>query len=308
MALIFSFLFCQVLVQPVKSQFLGSIYINPDGSVTGTDKIQRNGNIYTFTDNINGAIAIDKDNIVIDGTNHTLSGPSQSQYGISLLDRNGITIKNVQVSGFSVGIWLAYASNNTIYGNTATVEIDFNSTNNNITQNYLTSTASNSYFGIKIDCFGFSIYSNNVITNNVIANNPDGIVMYQSANNTITENTIANSTNDGLDLQYCSFNTIARNNIINNTRQVAGTNSGNNTWGMNYWSDHIDGGPYLIQYGTVLIGGINYTDVDYHPASIPFSGSTVTIPEFPSWIILPLILIATLSAILLIKRGKFKSN
>jgi hypothetical protein len=54
MALIFSFLFCGILVQPVKSQFLGSVYINPDGSITGTEKIQRNGNVYTLTGNISG--------------------------------------------------------------------------------------------------------------------------------------------------------------------------------------------------------------------------------------------------------------
>ena len=34
----------------VKAQ--GTIYIRADGSVEGTDKIQRNGNEYTFIDNI----------------------------------------------------------------------------------------------------------------------------------------------------------------------------------------------------------------------------------------------------------------
>jgi DNA-binding transcriptional ArsR family regulator len=37
-----------------------TVYINTDGSVTGTNNIQRNGNLYVLTGNISGSIAIQK--------------------------------------------------------------------------------------------------------------------------------------------------------------------------------------------------------------------------------------------------------
>src|SRR3990170_8806158 len=88
MALIFSFLFCQVLVQPVKSQFLGSVYIADDGSVVGTNTIQRNGNIYTLTANISGGIQVQKSNILIDGAGYTVQGNGNGT-GIDLTNNVG---------------------------------------------------------------------------------------------------------------------------------------------------------------------------------------------------------------------------
>jgi len=60
--------------RPVKAD--GPIYIRADGSVEGTDKIQRDGNVYTFTGNIDVfnpyvhigvGIGVQRDNIIIDG-------------------------------------------------------------------------------------------------------------------------------------------------------------------------------------------------------------------------------------------------
>jgi hypothetical protein len=42
-------------------------YIRADGTVEGTDKILRDGNLYTFTGNIYGPIVVEKDDVVIDG-------------------------------------------------------------------------------------------------------------------------------------------------------------------------------------------------------------------------------------------------
>lgn len=58
-----------VYVRPVVAQVtIETIYIKSDGSVEGTDKIQRDGNIYTSTDNIvNQSIIVERDNIVVDG-------------------------------------------------------------------------------------------------------------------------------------------------------------------------------------------------------------------------------------------------
>src|SRR5665647_1823775 len=51
-----------------------SIYISSDGSIVGTNNIQRNGDLYILTGNISGGIAIQKSNIIIDGAGYTLEG------------------------------------------------------------------------------------------------------------------------------------------------------------------------------------------------------------------------------------------
>ena len=47
-----------------------TIIIKDDGSIEGTNKIQRNENVYTFAGNISGNIQVLKSNIVIDGAIH----------------------------------------------------------------------------------------------------------------------------------------------------------------------------------------------------------------------------------------------
>lgn len=49
----------------------GTIYIRADGSVEGTDKIQKDGNIYTFAGEIFNSIVVEKDDIVIDGASYS---------------------------------------------------------------------------------------------------------------------------------------------------------------------------------------------------------------------------------------------
>ena len=43
-------LLCIVNVQPVKAE--AAVYIRADGTIKGTDKIQRDGNVYTFTEDV----------------------------------------------------------------------------------------------------------------------------------------------------------------------------------------------------------------------------------------------------------------
>ena len=52
---------CLVNIQTVKPQSYGTIYIRADGSVEGTDKIQRDGNVYTFTGNYDDSIVVERE-------------------------------------------------------------------------------------------------------------------------------------------------------------------------------------------------------------------------------------------------------
>ena len=110
-------------IQAVKAE--STIYIRTNGSVEGTDKIQRDGNVYTFLGNINidgsgvDGIIVEKDNIVIDGADFTLeiTGEMESSIGIMLIDQTNVTIKNLQIINFNYGIQLKGSSNNIIFSN-----------------------------------------------------------------------------------------------------------------------------------------------------------------------------------------------
>jgi len=105
-----------------------SIFIRSDGSVSGTDKIVQNGNMYTLTDNIALSykyIVIQKDNIILDGAGFTVTGDyrpgvSSLTVGIYISDRSNITIKNFRLTNLQFGIQLIRAKPITIFNNTLT--------------------------------------------------------------------------------------------------------------------------------------------------------------------------------------------
>jgi parallel beta-helix repeat protein len=132
----------------------------------GTDDIQRIGDTYLLKNSISGSIFVEKDNVTIDGAGYSLQG-SGSGTGIGLMlktDRlgyGGVTIKNLQIKGFSTGIRFSSSSNNIIsrvnitdcaYG----ISI-LSSSNNAFSENYL----NNITVGIE-----FVNSPNNVLTNN----------------------------------------------------------------------------------------------------------------------------------------------
>ena len=71
----------------------GTVYTKADGTIDGTDKIQRDGNTYTLTDNINDGIIVDKDDIVIDGASYTLNGKGYFSSGVFIDYRSNVTVR-----------------------------------------------------------------------------------------------------------------------------------------------------------------------------------------------------------------------
>ena len=100
------------------------ITINTDGSIDSSSApIQRNGNVYSFTGDINGSLVIKGDNLIVDGADHKLEGYGKQQketlYGI-IIEGNNVTVKNTEITGFfSQGVQLA-GSNNTLIFNKIT--------------------------------------------------------------------------------------------------------------------------------------------------------------------------------------------
>ncbi|MDH5419396.1 MAG: right-handed parallel beta-helix repeat-containing protein [Candidatus Bathyarchaeota archaeon] len=203
-------------VRPVAAE--GTVYIRSDGSIEGTDKIQREGNVYIFTDNIYDEIVVQKDNIVVDGEGYTLKGTGViNSVGIGLTGRTNVTIRNIEIREFYYGIGLWTSSNNTLSGNNITANnycgicLYYESSYNNICGNNIT----NNQNGIRL--IGSSNY-NRICENNIAANDLDGITLSDSTHNSIFGNNITANERDGIGLYFSSsINSIRRNNITNNT-------------------------------------------------------------------------------------------
>jgi len=230
-------------VKPVATG--NTIYIRSDGSVDPpTAPIQRDGDIYTFTDNINDSIVVERNNIIVDGASYTLQGTGAwLSKGITLSGRNNVTIKSMTIKAFCDGIYLMYSSNNSIAGNNITsswegIFIDYYSSNNSIIRNNVTNSTNN---GIGIHNYS----SNNSIIENNVTNNWYGFGVGLSSNNSIHGNNITNN-HGGIRFDRASNNKFYHNNFINNTKQVDVTSGYANMWddgypsGGNYWSDYTD--------------------------------------------------------------------
>jgi parallel beta-helix repeat protein len=303
--LLCSLVLCFSIVLPTKTcsaQEARVIYIRADGSLDPpTAPISTVDNItYTFISDIfNDSIVIERDNIVVDGAFHIVEGTG-SGTGVRLLERTNVTIKNMTMRAFGEGIAIGpYSRYITIFGN-------------NITNNhglgyslYIVNSPNNTIYGNNItdNGGGIGLYNsagNSIYGNNIIANNAWGIsIGYYSGNNTIHGNNITNNFS-GIGLDSSSNNNmIYLNNLMNNYSQVSASGStdfwDNGSEG-NHWSDYngtdsnqdgIGDTPYII----------DENNTDHYPLMVQY-----VIPEFPSFLVIPLLMIATILVMIVYRR------
>ena len=296
---VLSFLFCGLIVQPVDSQSFETIYIRADGNIEGTDKIQRDGDVYTFISDVSGSIVVERDNVVLNGAGYRLQGDG-NENGITLSDISNTTVKNLKLSSFNIGIVVMGSNNNKISENTIT----------------------NNFRGLDL-----TASENNTISENYIANNNDGIALENMYNN-IIENTITNNTNIGIFLNgagynniignditknsrgilvhICYNNVIYHNNFVNNTNHVE-TDDSNGIWDNgeegNYWSDYEERYPDAKELDGSGVWDtpdvIDENNQDNYPLMNP-----VVIPEFPDEEPLPItLLVASIVLVTVVSLG-----
>jgi len=243
----------------------GAIYINADGTVEGTDNIQRNGDIYTFTGNIAGRIVVERYNIVVEGEGYTLQGTGAAtdgparNIGIDLAWMRNVTIRNVSITSFDYGIRISDAFNNVITGNDITnngygIEVILSSSGNSIYENNITA---NSKGGIWLDFANGNTISSNQITNN----KPKGIWIYSSSNEIISENYVANN-GYGVFIDRSSYATLRNNTMVDNEQNfsVEGTDSNHFVNDVDV-SNKVDGKPiyyWVNQHGKTVLSDAGY--------------------------------------------------
>jgi len=272
-AIMFSLLLINMLIltfniQPIKAS--GTIYIRADGSVQGTDKIQRDGNVYTFTGNINDSIVVERDNIVVDGADHTVQGTGNG-IGIDLSGRSNVTIRKMEIKAFGYGIYLSGSSKNSIFENNVTnnwygIRLEESLSNtisgNNVTANdyigiFLLRSSNNLVSGNNVtntyECgIGLGSSSGNTISGNNIGNNGEGIGLSKSSGNVISENIKVSNNGKGIRLRKSNRNNITRNTVTNNGNGVFLQRSDYNDVNGNLLTNNTDGIILKLSTGNVL--------------------------------------------------------
>ncbi len=180
----------------VQQQPLTTIFIQPDGTINPSNvPIQRNGDIYTFTGNVSDPILIQKSNITLDGAGYSLVGPltlaerksepvlglgpntTLPPYIIGLdCDKtvDGLTIKNLNVDNFNIGVYIRTTHNtliaNAVSGNT--VGILLSGSANTVTKNYIFDNEMGLFFGFEqVNGSAANIPSDIDISENSFVNN-----------------------------------------------------------------------------------------------------------------------------------------
>lgn len=201
----------------------GTIYIRADGSIEGTDKIQRDGDLYTLTGNITdaGGIVIQRSNITLDGAGYTLKGENATgSRGVYVFKETNITIRNIRIETFATGIWLENCADSRIE-ESQILDSFLNGFN---LKNVSCIQVSGCYIANNMDNGVYIEYSsNNTICGNLIELNSlhylvtylGGIKLYYSSNDTIFQNTITNNYEDGIECWYSSDSKIYNNTITN---------------------------------------------------------------------------------------------
>ena len=149
------------------------IYIRKDGSIEGTDKIRKNGSIYTLTGNIEGNVTVERSDIVIDVDWHSIQDFSdRGFYVLSINYVNNVTVKNLIVKGNRNGICLLNVNNSEIMDNVISRNQFFNDAHSGISGFY--------------DC------QDNVISGNFVTNFSAGIYFRRNSSysHTIIGNTV----------------------------------------------------------------------------------------------------------------------
>ena len=220
---------------------LPRIYIRANGNVEpATAPIERAGNIYRFTSNIAlQTIVIQRDNIVLDGSNYSIEGNKSwmglaprwgdsGNNGIIISAQNNINITNLNIEKFTAGVRITGSSHINIVGNSFKEETSvFDTPSGIIIEASSHVLIENNNFtninGPAIACNGtnITIRGNSLID---IIDAIDGSIALQGSSNSITDNKIETAS-PSIRLGLADSNIIARNHVTGGISLVSSSNN-----------------------------------------------------------------------------------
>jgi len=231
----------------------------------------------------------------------------EQSHGIALERSSGNIISGNNITGGYGGVALIDSNDNILSNNkvmrTYTSGITLSGSSNNIiSDNNIQESPLETWWRYAIE---LDESSSNTITANNISQCQNGILLGRSSsNNVISSNRIDNCKYWDGGAIYISAslnNRIYHNDFVDNKKQVQSYSS-SNVWddgypsGGNYWSDYNG---YDSNHDG--IGDTSYfideNNTDHYPLMVPY-----VVPEFPSFLILPLFMIVTLLAVIVYER------
>ena len=220
---------------------LPRIYIRSDGSIDPqTAPIERLGSLYSLTGNvILHTIEIQRDNIILDGSNYLIQGNSSwmgtaprsndsGNNGVIIADRSNITISRLNFEGFTTGVRISDASHITVVSNMFNNKTAYYDTPMGIAiagSSFVLVEDNNftNIYGSAIFCQGIN---NTIRRNNVssAAASVDGSIRLEGSSNTVSDNRIESWFPIVLD--RADLNKVEKNNITGPPNQSYGGSEG----------------------------------------------------------------------------------
>jgi parallel beta-helix repeat protein len=159
---------------------------------------------------------ITADNVTLDGQGYNVDGDDEisDDYGVYAANQSNLTIRNLNITNFSNGIYFSEVNDsllkdNTLYSNVKEAVFLSGSYSNKLTNN----TIFDNNDGIYLDAN--SSY-NNITNNTVNDNGDDGIYVRHSSNNQIRGNYVNGSGNSGIELDGGANHEVIGNNASSN--------------------------------------------------------------------------------------------
>jgi len=222
------------------------IFIRPEGSVDPpTVPISSADNVtYTFTDDINGWISVQRSNIVVDGNGYTLRADGTGA-GFLLSGVSNVTIKKTNISNFNHGILTWESSKIRVIDNNVTGCQTYGigvvlSKNVTVDGNTISSTYSAASYGIHLETSTFTTLTGNIVSSNLL-----GIGMQYSNYTTVKGNIISNNNSTGVYVRDSAGNTMTDNIMKDNRYGIWLCSSYNSLISGNIVANNTEGGIFL---------------------------------------------------------------
>ena len=225
--------------------------IRSDGSVDPpTASIQRTGEIYTFTDNIIGyTIAVERDNVILDGSGYTLQGTGSST-GVFIRNRNSITVRNMEIRDFSKGIRLLtdvgmgisgnhILSGNNLINNGLGISISYSS-NNVLRNNQLNYNVGSIYVTHSVLSASIADFVNDIDESNTVNGKP--VIYWVNQHDKVVPQDAGH-----VGLVNCTNITVQNQNLIGNRRGIMLAYTDSSVVTLSTIQDNADQGIYMYR-------------------------------------------------------------